>query len=357
MGSINNFQLIVHAPNVHAGGGRTLLISLLQHAWETIDAQFILDERMSSVIDKKYHSQVKFFKPTFFGRLQAEYWLKVNSHGRTILAFGNLPPIFSNLSKIFLFIQNKYLVTNYSTQSFPLMTRVRIFAERKWLDIFKSHVDIFIVQTSSMKKILIDKNTYQSNKIIVLPFLELNLSHFKHVNPDKKDGFIFIYPASGEPHKNHKNLILSWIELSRYGLYPELLLTLNPAVNIELLSWIELQKVNYNLRITNHGSLSDEEVNLLLRKSSALIYPSLFESFGIPLVIARENQVPIVASELDFIRDVSEPNQTFDPDSAISIARAVKRFMDISEHVEYIASPKDFYQKIIGLHAEIDLRK
>jgi hypothetical protein len=33
------------------------------------------------------------------------------------------------------------------------------------------------------------------------------------------------------------------------------------------------------------------------------------------------------ASELDYVRDVLDPEQSFDPESATSIARAVKRFM------------------------------
>jgi hypothetical protein len=40
----------------------------------------------------------------------------------------------------------------------------------------------------------------------------------------------------------------------------------------------------------------------------------------------------VLASELDFVRDVLDPEQSFDPASAISIARAVERFMGVEEN-------------------------
>jgi hypothetical protein len=49
------------------------------------------------------------------------------------------------------------------------------------------------------------------------------------------------------------------------------------------------------------------------------------------LIEARQANLPVLASELDFVRDVLDPEQTFDPESSISIARAVKRFMGVNE--------------------------
>jgi glycosyltransferase involved in cell wall biosynthesis len=57
-----------------------------------------------------------------------------------------------------------------------------------------------------------------------------------------------------------------------------------------------------------------------------LIYPSLFESFGLPLLEARQAGLPIIAAELDYVRDIVEPVVSFDPESALSIARAVMRY-------------------------------
>ena len=77
----------------------------------------------------------------------------------------------------------------------------------------------------------------------------------------------------------------------------------------------------------------------LYTQSKALIYPSLMESFGLPLVEASGLDMPIIASELDFVRDIVSPIQSFDPSSSTSIARAVRR---------YLEDPEDFIQLVDG---------
>jgi hypothetical protein len=46
----------------------------------------------------------------------------------------------------------------------------------------------------------------------------------------------------------------------------------------------------------------------------------------------------VIAAELDVVRDILDPAQTFDPLSPISMARAVMRFMRVEEpRVQYTA--------------------
>lgn len=56
--------------------------------------------------------------------------------------------------------------------------------------------------------------------------------------------------------------------------------------------------------------------------------------------------LPIVAAELDYVRDVVTPMQTFDPTSPVSIARAVKRFLGVADHPSPLLSPADFLRQI-----------
>ena len=73
------------------------------------------------------------------------------------------------------------------------------------------------------------------------------------------------------------------------------------------------------------------EVQDLYGEVRALIYPSRLESLGLPLIEARAAGLPILAAELDYVRDAVDPEECFDPDSALSIARAVKRFLGYKE--------------------------
>ena len=113
-----------------------------------------------------------------------------------------------------------------------------------------------------------------------------------------------------------------------------------------LLSWVEFQARTDHLLIENVGLMTRQEIDRLYCESGALIYPSTLESFGLPLLEGAAAGLPILASELDYVRDVSVPVQTFDPRSPVSIARAVKRHMVVAELPPQPLSPVAFLQVI-----------
>jgi glycosyltransferase involved in cell wall biosynthesis len=141
----------------------------------------------------------------------------------------------------------------------------------------------------------------------------------------------FVYVGSGESHKNHRRLIDAWILLAQEGCHPSLALTVDVAEFPDLCDLIEAQKRIHGLRIENKGALPPSRVAELYKCSGALIYPSTLESLGLPLIEARNAGLAVLAGELDYVRDVLNPEETFDPNSAVSIARAVKRFRRMAE--------------------------
>ena len=96
------------------------------------------------------------------------------------------------------------------------------------------------------------------------------------------------------------------------------------------------------------GNLKQDQISLLYDRASALIYPSTFESLGIPLIEANQAGLPILASELDYVRDVLDPDQTFDPNSDISVARAVKRYLGIAEEPLPLQDANGFMDYILS---------
>jgi glycosyltransferase involved in cell wall biosynthesis len=100
------------------------------------------------------------------------------------------------------------------------------------------------------------------------------------------------------------------------------------------------------LNVTNVGIISAQELERVYKQSLALIYPSEFESLGLPLIEARCAGLPILASERDYVRDAVDPEETFDPGSPVSIARAVKRFLGIPEKPLPVMDPREYLSKI-----------
>jgi glycosyltransferase involved in cell wall biosynthesis len=185
--------------------------------------------------------------------------------------------------------------------------------------------------------------------IKVIPFLEAGISEnlfYSHRNNKPSKKFDFIYPASGEPHKNHQNLIDAFIILAEQGHYPSLLLTLNERSDSGLLRRIEVQKFKYKLKIHNMGFLPHHELLGLYLEARYLIYPSLYESFGIPLIEAKQAGLSIVAGELDYVRDSVDPYEVFDPHSPVSISRAIKRSLGIFDDISTVVNADSFLSQI-----------
>ena len=184
----------------------------------------------------------------------------------------------------------------------------------------------------------------------VLPFTAIHEGYKRCVhslNMQKEKGLDFVYVASGESHKNHRQLVEAWCLLAKEGLFPSLKLTLDSAHFAELSSWIEKKIEKYRLNVENVGNLPHAQIKQLYDQVDALIYPSTFESFGLPLIEATQAGLPVLASELDYVRDVLDPEQTFDPESAVSIARAVKRFLGLDEQPLPLMDAAQFIASIL----------
>lgn len=343
-------RLIIHAPNIHSGGGRALLLSLLQSIEKRHACHIIVDERL--VMDEQRFAGVvaKRVAPNIRGRLSAENWLRQFAlSDDVVLCFGNLPPLFSLAASVSVFLQNRLLVDDFPTKEFSFRTQLRIFAERCWLRAKSKSVRHFLVQTPTMKRMVLNQLGLDA---IVAPFLIGN-GKVARANLQALDGarkspclFDFLYVASGEPHKNHIRLIEAWVLLAVDNVRPVLCLTLPLETNQRLCELIDDAKSKYNLNIINMGALPFERIQLLYKETKALIFPSMLESLGLPLIEARNAGLPIIASELDYVRDLLDPEESFDPHSPLSIARSIKRFLGVEEKHFQFLEPATFINSL-----------
>lgn len=343
-------RLFIHAPNIHQGGGGSLLAAMLDQLPENLVFTLLLDSRMPLPKKISQFMHVKQFPPTIFGRIRAEKWLADNAkEDDVVLCFGNLPPLFRVRAKTAVYLQNRLLVDYVDLDSFQLRTKFRLKIERLWLALRMNNVDEYFVQTPTMKELL--ENRIDGRLPVHLsPFTSTVNDYARRVRAreSKKHNVQFLYVASGEPHKNHRRLIEAWCLLAEEGVFPKLTLTLDGAFFSELCQWIDEKRMEYRLRVVLAGEKSPEELRQLYNVSDALIYPSLVESLGLPLIEARQAGLPILASERDYVRDVIDPEESFDPLSSRSIARAVKRFLGRTEPALPLKQPKTFLQQLCG---------
>lgn len=344
-------KLYIHATNVHQGGGRSLLWSLIKSLPDAGSTVLVLDSRMTLPDDMPGDVQIKRVSPSILQRARAELWLSRNVQQQdVVLCFGNLPPLFRLRGRAVVFMQNRYLIDAIGLNGFPLKVKLRLAMERWWLSTRMANANEFIVQTPTMKRIL-EIKTRKTVPVGILPFVSVPNGYGRsaqQTGASKEIDFDFVYVASGEPHKNHQRLLQAWCALASEGLFPTLCLTLNKDRFAALCDELEALRQRHGIRVTNVGELSHQETLALYEKAGALIFPSTFESFGLPLIEARQAGLPVLASELDYVRDVLDPEQTFDPESPTSIARAIKRFMGNDEQALPLLDATQFMACILG---------
>jgi glycosyltransferase involved in cell wall biosynthesis len=332
--------LILVAYSSNSGGGRSGLLSLLAVLPDRPAVVFV-DERTALPFALPTQVRVERVPATVWSRFMAERRIKAAAKPDTwIFRLGSVPPFFSSPAPTFVFFENRHLVPGTSLEGMPWSRRARVFAERLLIKLFARNAITFLVQSLSMAEGL--KRLVGSDVAVqVVPFHSTPVERAQAAeNP--AHGTDFIYTSTGDPHKNHRGLIAAWIRLAQEGLRPSLTVTVSAQDYPALAAWIAEQARQHGLNVTNIGFVPPLELLYHYARSRALIFPSTCESFGRPLMEAKELGLPVLASELDYVRDLLDPAQTFDPASPLSIARAVKRFLDKPEQRPPVLNAVEF---------------
>jgi glycosyltransferase involved in cell wall biosynthesis len=186
-------------------------------------------------------------------------------------------------------------------------------------------VDYFYCQTDAIENEL--KLRFKNISVKKMPFFnDVELTPLDHRSIDKFT-FDFFYPATPDVHKNFLKLFEA-VQIVGQQRKVRLCVTINPK-STQYIN--EIKKVNEFLKydaIVNVGRVEKKKVLELFMNSKALIFPSLEESLGLPLIEAAFISCPIIGSNLSFIYDVVENPIVFDPFVGADIADKMIRFLD-----------------------------
>jgi glycosyltransferase involved in cell wall biosynthesis len=136
------------------------------------------------------------------------------------------------------------------------------------------------------------------------------------------------FPANMWPHKNHAVLILAWHRLRQaHGVTLPLVLT-----GDDLGQWPKLQELVAHFHLGEQvrylGYVDPAELRGLYARATMLVFPSLFEGFGLPLLEAMTLGCPVTASNLTSIPEVvGDAALLFDPRAPDGIAETVYRLL------------------------------
>jgi len=335
-------RLVLFAPNIHTGGGLVLLRAVLK-ADELPPLVLFVDARALDDLTLPDSAQRIVVQPSLRDRFKAQWALRsLVCSDDVVLCLHGVPPLLKNKGRVVVFQQNRLVLGCGALSGYPLRSGIQIMLNRLSSRLLRNRVQTWVVQTPSMRR---DLEIWHGHRpdVRVLPFADTSRTGPLNAREDPQWDFVFV--SDGMPHKNHKRLLEAWCVLASDGVRPSLALTLGPRDALLAKMVTEVTRTN-GLRVRNLGHLAHHEVMSLYRRSRALIFPSTIESFGLPLVEATASGLPIIAPELDYVRDVCVPATTFDAHSAVSIARAVRRFLGLDDSPAQLCSANDFVREV-----------
>ncbi len=192
--------------------------------------------------------------------------------------------------------------------------------------------DRVVTISSFSKKTFIDRHRIPPEKITVAypcpDHRYLDAARFARDPglPLDPKGFL-LYPANNWPHKNHETLLraLVWLKKERNLEVPVVF------TGTQLADGYPLQQRIAHFGLSEQCSLFDylttEEMAYLYLQARGLIFPSLFEGFGLPLVEGMAAGCPVLSSDAASLPEIGGDAVTyFAPGSPKAIGKAVESF-------------------------------
>ena len=187
---------------------------------------------------------------------------------------------------------------------------------------------LVIVPTEHVRETAVERLGLEPECLRVIPY---GVDHERfRPGAGPREPFL-LYPANRWPHKNHERLLEAFALVRRDR--PDLRLVLTGAGHEDQASLVE-----------SRGYITRDELAGLYARASALVFPSLYEGFGLPPLEAMASGCPAAVSDAGSLREVcGDAARLFDPTSSEAIAEAV---------LDVLADPRPYVERGLERAAE-----
>lgn len=131
----------------------------------------------------------------------------------------------------------------------------------------------------------------------------------------------FIYAGAIHPRKNLVNLLKAF-SLFKKRQQSSMKLVLTGRLAWKYDSFVKnLKTYKYRDDVVMTGYVGEEEIKKLIGSAYAMVYPSLFEGFGVPVLEAMQSDVPVITSLNSSMQEIAKEAALYaDPESPADIA-------------------------------------
>jgi glycosyltransferase involved in cell wall biosynthesis len=175
--------------------------------------------------------------------------------------------------------------------------------------------DMVIVVSAFVRERAVERLGLEAEKVRVIP---LGVDHQRfRPRGEEREPFL-LYPARPWRHKNHARLFEAFALLRRT--HPDLRLVLTGGGHEDTLVPDEVDV---------RGLVSSEELASLYSRAACLVFPSLYEGFGLPPLEAMACGCPVAASRVGGLPETcGDAAVLFDPWDPEAIAAGVEEALD-----------------------------
>ena len=142
----------------------------------------------------------------------------------------------------------------------------------------------------------------------------------------------FFYPAAMWPHKNHRVLLHALSALKKKcGLQAALCFTGVKGSEHDALLKLG-RELGVDGLVHELGFVSAEDLRCVYARAAAMVFPSRFEGYGLPILEAFQTGTPVLCSTSTVLPETAEDGAAyFDPDDADCLAELMIRILDEPE--------------------------
>ncbi|MDB9485953.1 glycosyltransferase family 1 protein [Dolichospermum circinale CS-537/01] len=185
-----------------------------------------------------------------------------------------------------------------------------------------------ICNSYATAKDLVDFFHIPGNKITPIP-LAYDSSHFQFLNLPTRNYFLYI--GRQDPYKNLQRLITAFSALPKRNDY-ELWLAGPYDKRYSPLLEIQTQELGINHLVKFLNYVPYDELPIIINQAIALVFPTLWEGFGLPVLEAMACGTPVITSNISSLPEVAGDGAILiNPYHIEEITAAMKMIINDSE--------------------------
>ena len=237
--------------------------------------------------------------------------------------FSNVPRISTIHDTAWFDITPKLLGTSLNILRSKICQKNAIRLSKKIITVSKFSqnriCDKFKVSKDFVKHIPIKLATQAYSNV------DMTKSKIVLTNYNLKSQKYFIFCSGWSGHKNHGNLIKAFNKFAQKNSDIKLILV---GKHPSIFESRPIEEFSSD-RVIIAGFVPDEELGILLKNALAFIHPSVYEGFGMPIIEAMANGIPVACSNVASLPEVAGSAALFfDPFDVNSMTQAMHSLAD-----------------------------